>query len=160
MRLFIAIIFTEDLKNAITKTMLRLKRAGVRGRYVPAENLHMTMAFLGEVEDPAAVKSAMQSISWRPFTLRLTEIGNFGDLVWLGMDGGKDLASLSEKLRSALDEAGVRYDRKKFVPHITLIRKATGHWKGVSCPGGAMRVEKIALMKSEVKDGKRVYTEI
>ena len=160
MRLFIAIIFTEELKTAITKTMLRLTLAGVKGRYVSTETLHMTMAFLGEVEDPEAVKSAMKDISWRPFTLRLTQIGNFGDLVWLGLDGGKDLSALAGKIRSALDAAGIRYDRKKFVPHITLIRKATGHWKGVSCPGGAMRVEKIALMKSEVKDGKRVYTQI
>ena len=160
MRLFIAINFSEELEHSILKTIHRLKHAGVKGRYVSPENLHMTLAFLGEVADASAVEAAIRKISWHPFELKLTGIGNFGSLVWLGMDGGKDLSALADRIRSALDEAAIRYDRKKFVPHITLIRKAAGHWKGIGTLGGTMVVDHISLMKSEVKDGKRVYTEI
>lgn len=160
MRLFIAVNFSKDLENAIVKVVHRLKHAGVRGRYVPAENLHMTLAFLGEVADADAVEDAIGRIRLRPFDLKLTGIGHFGDLVWLGMDGGKELAGLATQIRNALDDAGITYDRKKFVPHITLIRKASGHWQGVGVPGTSMRVDRVSLMKSEVKDGKRVYTEI
>lgn len=120
----------------------------------------MTLAFLGEVTDVAEVEEAIRRISWRPFELKLTGIGNFGSLVWLGMDGGKELPALAEKIRGALDGAGIPYDRKKFVPHITLIREATGRWQGIGVPGGTMVVNHFSLMKSEVKDGKRVYTEI
>ena len=160
MRLFIAVSFSKDLENTVIKVIQRLKYAGVKGRYVPARNLHMTLAFLGEVTDASAVEEAIRRISWRPFELKLTGIGNFGSLVWLGMDGGKALPALAEKIREALDGAGIPYDRKKFVPHITLIRKAAGHWQGIGSPGGTMVVDHISLMKSEVKDGKRVYTEI
>ena len=60
---------------------------------------------------------------------------------------------------AALDEAGIPYDRKKFVPHITIIRRMTGKWKQVPAPKGEMMVKSISLMKSVEKDGRRVYIE-
>ncbi|MBQ6221189.1 MAG: hypothetical protein IJJ44_01060, partial [Solobacterium sp.] len=70
------------------------------------------------------------------------------------------LSAAVREVRAALDAAGIAYDRKKFVPHITMIRKMTGSWKQVPAPKGDMTVKSVSLMKSEVKDGKRVYTEI
>ena len=51
MRLFIAIMLSDDMKKAVTGTMHELKKADVRGSYVPAQNLHVTLAFIGETKD-------------------------------------------------------------------------------------------------------------
>ena len=59
-----------------------------------------------------------------------------------------------------LDAAGIDYDRKKFEPHITIVRRSSGRWQGAAAPKGEMMVRKVSLMKSEEKGGKRVYTEL
>ena len=48
MRLFIAITLSKEMKNALITYMHQLKKQGVEGRYVPAQNLHMTLAFIWE----------------------------------------------------------------------------------------------------------------
>lgn len=160
MRLFVAIELSNEMKSSITQTMHALKKAGVKGSYVPSQNLHLTLAFIGEVKGSAAVKEALQTVKIKPFRLSLSEMGTFGDLLWVGLKGNQGLSGVVRDVREALDAAGISYDKKKFVPHITIIRKMNGSWKSVPAPKGEMMVKKISLMKSEVKDGKRVYTEI
>ena len=53
MRLFIALPAPEHVRQALEETQAALKKAGVRGRFTPPENLHLTLAFLGNVADPA-----------------------------------------------------------------------------------------------------------
>ena len=160
MRLFIAIQLSDDMKKTITGTMHELKKAGVRGNYVPTQNLHLTLAFLGEVEDPGPVKDALRGVALKPFKLSLSDMGNFGDLVWVGMKGNQGLSAAAKSVREALDAAGIGYDRKKFVPHITIIRKASGNWRQVPAPRGEMMVRKISLMKTTFQNGKPVYSEV
>ena len=160
MRLFVAIQLSEEMKTQITGTLHALKKQGVRGNYVPKQNLHLTLAFIGETKEAAAVKEALQTVSVKPFRLALSDMGTFGDLLWVGMKGNQGLSAAAKDVRAALDAAGIEYDRKKFVPHITIIRKVNGSWKQQPAPKGDMMVKKISLMKSEVKDGKRVYTEV
>lgn len=160
MRLFIAIRLTDEMKTAIAGTINELKKAGVRGRYVPPQNLHLTLAFIGEMDDPAPVEAALQSVTVRPFRLSLSEMGSFGNLLWIGLKGSRELYTATADVRTALDEAGIPYDRKKFVPHITILRKMTGTRDSVQAPKGEMTVRHISLMRSDVKDGKRIYTEV
>ena len=160
MRLFVAIQLSDEMKSSITASMHALKKAGVRGSYVPAQNLHLTLAFIGEADRATPVKDALKEVSFKPFRLSMTEMGNFGDLLWVGLKGNQGLSGVVNSVRNALDAAGIEYDRKKFVPHITVIRKASGRWQQVEAPRGDMMVRKISLMKSEQKDSKRVYTEI
>ena len=141
MRLFVAIQLSDEIKKNITGTLHDLKQKGVKGNYVPMQNLHLTLAFIGETKDPGAVKDALKKVSFKPFKLSLSELGTFGR-------------------REALDAAGIEYDRKEFTPHITLIRKASGSWKQVTAPKGQMMVKKISLMKTTFKDGRPVYSEV
>ena len=55
MRLFIAIQLSDEMKKSVISTMHELKKAGVKGSYVPSQNLHVTLAFIGETEDSGAV---------------------------------------------------------------------------------------------------------
>ncbi len=160
MRLFVAVRLSKELEKSILGTMHEMKKAGVSGSYTPSQNLHLTAAFLGEVKDVSAVKEALQGVSFKPFRLTLTETGNFGDLIWVGMKGNQAMSAAVRAVRDSLDAAGIWYDPKKFMPHITILRRAAGPWKQVPSPKGEMTVSRMSLMKSEQKDGKWVYTEI
>ena len=58
MRLFIALQLSEEMKKTLVACMHDLKKQGVEGNYVSAQNLHVTLAFIGEYEDPSKVKAA------------------------------------------------------------------------------------------------------
>ena len=160
MRLFVAVQLSEELKKNITGTLHDLKQKGVKGNYVPAKNLHLTLAFIGETDDSDQVKEALKGISYKPFKLSLSEMGNFGNLLWVGMKGNQGLSAAAKSVRDALDAAGIPYNKKAFTPHITIIRKSSGNWKQVPPPKGQMMVKSISLMKTTFKDGKPVYSEV
>ena len=131
----------------------------MRGRYVPLSNLHVTLAFIGETDAPGAVKEALSHVSLQPFELSLSGMGHFRDLLWVGMEESPRLQAAAQAVRDALDQAGIAYDRKKFSPHITVVRRASGDWRQVPPPKGTMTVRKISLMKTTFKNGRPVYTE-
>ncbi|MBQ4361362.1 MAG: RNA 2',3'-cyclic phosphodiesterase [Lachnospiraceae bacterium] len=160
MRLFVAVELSDEMKDSITASMHAMKKAGVGGRYVPKQNLHLTLAFIGETLETGKIREALSGVRFKPFRLSLDRLGTFGDLLWVGMKGNQGLSAAARDVRKALDEAGVDYDRKKFSPHITLIRKMTGPWQKVPAPKGEMMVKKITLMKSATEKGKRVYSEV
>ena len=161
MRLFIAIQLSDPMKKALVNMMHELKKQGVEGNYVPAQNLHMTLAFIGEYDDPARIKEVISSVPVPEFRMSLSDMGNFGNILWAGVKGNQKLKAYVKDLRSALDAEGIPFDRDKFVPHITLIRKYTAKRSyKVSMPKAEMMVKKASLMKSEQKNGKVVYKEL
>lgn len=83
------------------------------------------------------------------------------DLKKQGVEGNQKLKTYVKELRDALRAAGIPFDNDKFVPHITLIRKATSKKAyQVHLPKAEMTVKKVSLMKSEVKNGKAAYREV
>lgn len=161
MRLFIAIQLSEDMKRALTACMNDLKKQGVTGNYVPAQNLHLTLAFIGEYDKPERIKDAINSIPLPRLRLKLSEKGKFGDLLWAGIQENQDLHAYVKNLRAALKEVGIPYAHDKFIPHITLIRRFVSKKPyQVHLRKTEMYVDKISLMKSERKNGKMVYQEI
>ncbi len=161
MRLFIAIRLSDEMKKALVTCMHDLKKQGVEGNYVPAQNLHMTLAFLGEYDDPAKVKDVIRKVPLPEFRLSLSEKGNFGNILWAGVKGNQKLKTYVKDLRAALAEEGIPFDREKFVPHITLIRKVSAKKPyQVHLPKADMTVKKASLMRSEQKNGKMVYKEL
>ena len=168
MRLFIAIPLSEEMKKALVTCMHDLKKQGVEGNYVPAQNLHLTLAFIGEYDDPEKVKEVLRSVPMSPFRMSLSEKGNFGNLLWAGVKGNQKLKTYVKDLRAALKEAGIPFEDDKFTPqddkftpHITLVRKAASKRPyQVHLPKAEMTVKHVALMKSEWKNGKVSYREM
>ncbi len=161
MRLFIAIPLSDEMKQALVACMHDLKKQGVEGNYVPAQNLHLTLAFIGEYDDPSRVKKVMESIPFSEFRLSFSEKGNFGNLLWMGIKGNQKLKTYVKDLRAGLKEAGIPFDDDRFVPHITLIRKAACKKSyEVHLNKAEMTVRKVSLMRSDQKNGKVVYREI
>ena len=161
MRLFIAIDLSPELKKSLVGFMHDLKQKGIKGNYAPAQNLHLTLCFIGETKQADEIKEAMKAVSYKEFRLALDETGRFGDTFWVGIKGSQKMKILAADLRKQLDLAGIAYDKKPLEPHITLIRKVSGPTTGkLSVPHDEMMVKKVSLMKSEQKNGKMVYTEI
>lgn len=161
MRLFIAIQLSEEMKKALVACMHDLKKQGVEGNYVPAQNLHLTLAFIGEYDDPARIKRIIEGVPMPQFRLSLSEKGNFGNLLWAGVKANQKLKTYVKDLRTALKEEGIPFENDKFVPHITLIRKASSKKPYQVCLNKIeMTVKKVSLMKSEFKNGKVTYREM
>ena len=62
MRLFIAINLDDNIRDALAEMQESMRRQGVRGNYTKIENLHLTLAFIGEYGDPDAVNEALASV--------------------------------------------------------------------------------------------------
>lgn len=161
MRLFIAIQLSEKMRKALVSCLHDLKKQGVEGNYVPAQNLHLTLAFIGEYRDPEQVKRILASVPLPAFRLALSEKGNFGNILWAGVKGNQKLKTYVRDLRAALKNAGIPFEDDRFTPHITLIRKVSARSPyQVHLPKAEMEVKRASLMKSETKDGKVTYREV
>lgn len=164
MRLFIAIEFDEEILQALTKLQSEWKVLGVRGNFTPVQNLHLTLAFIGEYGNPNAVLEAMNSVSFAPFSISLDGIGTFRDIYWAGIAANDALSNYVRRLRRALAENNIPYDRKKFSPHITLVRRAEFNRSIEDLlknpPAGEMEVKSVSLMSSTRGKSGMIYTKV
>ncbi len=164
MRLFIAIQPDRQMKDALRAVQNELRRRGVEGNYTRAENLHLTLAFIGEYPDPDAVLEAMGKLKFEPFGLRLAGLGAFGELWWAGLEESDALDMLVRRLRRTLAESGIPFDRKAFRPHITLIRrpeyKKDPQLGSLTIAEAGMKAEHMSLMLSTRGKSGMIYTEL
>ena len=160
MRLFIAIKPNSELRKSLAAVQQHLIRRGIRGNYTNTDNLHLTLAFIGEYDNPDFVAEVLSEVPFSPFPISLSGFGHFGSLLWVGINDSDELASYVKRLHKALSEAGIPFDKKKFFPHIPLVRKAHGALPLVSIPKAQMKVDHISLMRSETGPAGMVYTEV
>ena len=157
MRLFIAIPLSEAMRRALADAQAEMRRQNVRGNYTPPENLHLTLAFIGEYPDPEAAVEALPVPE--PFDLTLCGIGAFGDLWWAGLERSDPLNDYVRTLRHALSDANIPFDRKRFSPHITLLRRAQGR-PVLQIPQATMTARRVCPMRSDRGKNGMIYTEI
>ncbi len=159
------------MKDALIDIQDTMRNYGVRGKNTPPENMHLTLAFIGEYDDPERVKEIVESIEIRLFEMTLKGIGAFTDLWWVGTENSAPLMAISRRLRRALAEADIPFDKKKFSPHITIIRRAGGTLSKEAADeiveseiGGngraSMTVDHISLMRSDRGKYGMIYTEL
>lgn len=161
MRLFISINLDDEMCDAVLAVRREMERRGVRGNFTSRENLHLTLAFIGEYPDPDAVADVMESVPFTPCRLTLDGIGSFGELWWLGVGGADGLSKYVTRLRRALMEAGIPVDRKKFSPHVTLIRRPDrAAIPPVEIPCASMEAAGVSLMRSDRGKNGMIYTEL
>ena len=158
MRLFIAVNLSEDMKDALLCAQNELYDRGVSGNFTPEENMHLTLAFIGEYPDAAPVLDALAGVSFTPFEFALEGMGCFGDLWWAGLKESAALSAVVRRVRRALAEHGIPFDRKRFSPHITLLRRASGKLPGAAIRPASMRVGSISLMRSDRGRSGMIYT--
>ena len=160
MRIFIAVNLSPDMKAALTEAQRAMYDRSVRGNYTPEENLHLTLAFIGEYPEAEAVMDALSGVVFTPFELALDGVGRFGDLWWAGLQESAALTAVVRRVRRALAEHAIPFDRKRFAPHITLIRKASRDAAGVTIAPASMTVRAVSLMSSRRGRNGMIYTEV
>jgi len=151
MRLFIAIPLPPDITRALSSARVGLETYGAVGRFVPRENYHITLHFLGDTDALKDITDAMREAvrDIRPFVLRLKEYGSFKTdgshtgFVNITCDS-EELNRLYESLESALWERGFSKNRGRLTPHVTLGRKIEGD------DGFALPPQKVAFTANAV----------
>ena len=163
MRLFIAINFEERFLDGLVCLQESLRSAGAAGNFTKRENLHLTLAFIGEYGNPGNVLDVMETVDFRPVEIRLDGVGHFREMYLAKVAENPGLQSYVRRLRRALADYDIPFDRKKFSPHITLIRKVS-YLNGAphieDLPKATAKVSSISLMRSERGRNGMVYTEI
>ncbi len=160
MRLFVAVNLSDEMKDALTAAQNELYDRGVRGNYTPEENLHLTLAFIGEYPDAGPVLDALSAVRFAPFALTLDGLGCFGDLWWAGVKDSAALENAARSVRRALAEREIPFDRKRFSPHVTLLRRASGKLPGIGLRPASMTVGAVSLMRSDRGKNGMIYTEL
>ncbi len=119
--------FVEDVA-----AMVRVLSTEVEGRFVPRQNYHVTLAFLGDI-DEAQVRDAMDAIDEACVGAAAVPmcpdgLGKFGRTsdatLWLRLASDPELTDLANCIREALKSRSIGFDDKPFLPHITLARRA------------------------------------
>lgn len=175
-RTFVAITLDDRAKRSIHRVQKELQPK-VRGvRWVHPELLHLTVKFLGEIEDGWVVDAseALRRVAARtaPFVLRVGDTGCFPQrgpvrVVWAGIEQeGSQLADLVEAVEAMMEEAGFERERRSFSAHITMGRIRDDRSRGElrSLVGGAVLkpvdvpVSNLVVMASDLSSSGPTYT--
>jgi RNA 2',3'-cyclic 3'-phosphodiesterase len=169
MRLFLGIMFDDEIKNRIRPVLDMLSAEAVHGKATDPENVHLTLIFLGDIEESRVdvIKKAIDVDAYA-FDLWIRDLGHFesfrqGSTYYLGVEAVPDLLSLEAKLSDALHEEGFKVDRRTYHPHVTIGRKIELKDEDAmtrlmdNAPSIRFRVDAFHLVKSVRTSKKPVY---
>lgn len=169
MRLFVGLALPQSLKDRLAPLMAGLPGA----RWVPPGNLHLTLRFVGEVDEreAALLDEALVTIERAPFELQVAGCGIFAqrrgpEAVWIGVASTPPLVDLQAAVERAAVRAGLAPEEKRFRPHITLARlkdvpppRLQAFVAGHNLFKDTVRVEEFTLFSSKLGSGDPIYVE-
>jgi 2'-5' RNA ligase len=125
LRLFVALALPPECRSTLAALA-----GGIPGaKWVPPDNYHLTLRFIGEIENWRAqeVDDALAAIRGSAFDLSLHGLGTFEKAgrihaLWVGAERNAALAHLQGKVETALQRVGLPPERKRFSPHVTIAR--------------------------------------
>jgi len=132
MRLFLGIGFSDEIKFKINEIEEVVKTKIISGSLVPVENHHITIHFLGSIEEDRVeeLKEILEKAASKliPFFLQFDYLGLFskrkGNIVWLGLKHHEELQKCHAILKELLLANGFNAEMIPYTPHITLVRNA------------------------------------
>lgn len=193
MRAFVAIDLTSGLRRQVESVQRRLmhqlatQKLERSVRWVAIHNLHLTLQFLGEIEEAqvSALTARLTAVTTRhrPLRLRIEGVGCFPSInrpnvIWCGVAGDlQALAHLQSDVAAAVRSVGVQGDDKPFKPHLTIgrtQRNSTGSQLravGAAVAGLAAlpshastgetdRIDEVILYKSDLTPSGPIYTRL
>jgi 2'-5' RNA ligase len=175
MRIFTGIKLAEEAREKIFKELEPFKKIDTSMRWTEAKNVHLTIKFIGEVDDELAAQIAEVLVSTKiplaPFPLRVSGFGKFpvGDdlhIFWAGIEDNPHLLALFNAIESLLFPLGIARETRPFHPHLTLGRNKAHYNFGplfellaeksdlflAACP-----VDSFQLMRSDLTPAGPVY---
>lgn len=179
MRSFIAIDLPKEIKDYIALLQQKLKKSDADVKWIAPVNVHLTLKFLGEIEDKEKnqITSILSEISLNhsPFSLNLGSIGTFPNVrhprvIWVGLNKGDfELKEIVRGLEERIEKIGIPKEDKPFASHITigrirtnlnrnkLIQSLTAIEKNSEKENPRFLVTKITLFKSTLTPKGPVY---
>jgi RNA 2',3'-cyclic 3'-phosphodiesterase len=168
MRLFVAL----DLPASLRQRLSTLTGGLPGARWVPAENYHVTLRFIGETPSWKAeeIDHALAALRAPGFPLTLAGLGTFerggrSAALWVGVERTPALDHLRAKVETALQRIGLEPERRRFAPHVTLARveavpeaKLVAHLQAHSLfRADAVEIEHFTLFSSRLGKDRAVY---
>lgn len=178
LRLFLAVDPEDAVRDRLRAALVRVRPLSPRARWVDPAALHVTLAFLGDVEPdklPTLVAAAADVANRHaPMTVRFTGAGVFGGrrprVLWVGLTGEMAaLGAVQEDLAAVLAPLGFAGEDRAFSPHVTIARATErgGDRLLDGCAAalaeedfGASRLSAMVLYQSELTRGGPVYTKL
>ncbi|MFQ6617517.1 MAG: RNA 2',3'-cyclic phosphodiesterase [Fidelibacterota bacterium] len=175
-RSFIAVEVPENIRNDISKLVSKLKDLDLAIRWVPVDNIHLTLKFLGDVEEKviSEISWILERVSKRysPFNLYIEGAGVFPGfraprVIWFGVRmEDSTLLDLVRDLENELALLGFKKEKRPFSPHLTLGRvKQPGGMErlkpaiqGLEVPSTQFLVKEVLLMKSTLTPKGSIYS--
>lgn len=175
MRLFIAVDLPLDIKEKIKEVQLALKKCDLNAKWVNAENVHLTLKFLGEVgEDKIEeIKKIIETVAayQKLFTVQFKDFGFFPNekkprVFFVSTSGEDILKSMANTLEEKLEIIGFKKEGR-FRSHLTLARLRTP--QNIDCLKNEIRkikleekflIKEIVLFKSTLKASGPIYEKI
>ena len=179
MRLFVAIELDDDARGAVAAEQKRLKsafgdRAGSALRWIRPEHMHLTLAFLGELDDSRShtvVEAIRQPIQGGRFSIVFGGLGVFPSggaprVLWLGLvSGAREVGNVQHQVAERLAPLGTAPEPRPFHPHLTLARWRTSgqpdRRRALAADGGRdvarLDVETVALIQSRLSSAGPIY---
>jgi 2'-5' RNA ligase len=177
-RTFIAVELNDDIREHVVALQRTFARTGATVKWVEPENLHVSLVFLGEVDDRELhnICRAVQEVATQeePFSLRVAGVGAFPNprhpkVLWAGITDGADaLHRLHSALEANLLARGCyRKEERGYTPHVTLGRVkgerdglmlAPELTKRLAWDGGRAQVDQVVVFGSVLEKAGPVYT--
>lgn len=152
-RVFLALWPDTDVRQALEKLQddCALKQA----RRIATDNLHVTLHFLGDqpVDTIDRLVECAGDTRVQRHTLVLDQVGQFcrNGIVWAGCSTcPSESVELYAELGRVLEGLGIKVEKRRFVPHVTLFRKAMKSMKGFGIPGISWEIDRFVLVESEL----------
>jgi len=171
-RLFVAVELSKEMRQAATATIADLQhRLGRRvvARWLPADNLHITVRFIGEVSEaigPDVLRGLSVPISLQPFDLRFGACGAFPPggpprAIWIGLANGMPpLATINGEMNARLEHFGFEAESRPYSPHLTIARvkeidrgsapEVRRILRETPIPAGHCRVDHTTIFRSQL----------
>jgi len=178
MRLFAAFLLSESVRSELSRAAAKLARACGGVRWVPAEQLHVTVKFLGDVpdRDVARVVEAMKEGAERAeaFEFGIAGCGCFPPrgpvrIVWAGAsEGSEAMTHAANAICEALEAMGFAPESRAWSPHITIGRvkedssdgKIRAAAEAYSFPSIRQSVRQVSLMQSTLSPKGSTYVQV
>lgn len=163
MRLFIGIKMDDLAKKKINNYFKLFYENNVRGNYTKINNLHMTLVFLGEVDEERVpdLKDIIKSINLDTNKLHLTKISLLKEILICNIEKSVEINNMYLNLCDELKKNNFSFDNHPLYPHITLIRKAGNYNKFLNVDMNIIsKFEKITLFESKRINNELVYIDL
>jgi len=181
MRAFIALPLSSDIKKRLGDLIKDLKDQGIEGKWVPPENIHLTLKFLGNIKEETIndIEKILISLSEHvaPFEIALQGIGIFSSsgkprVLWVGIkDEGGKVSFMQRWLQDRLASLGFAKEERSFKPHLTLARFKTISSKTIkrihnlckekeNMDFGKMKIDTVILYESILSSEGATYRQV